>query len=266
MSSALHLSCQEDGEDENVLQDCMPTEEDLQRVVFKQFHELDVSGRGAVPPPPPRRATPAETAALFQVPDIPLYASDSGKTFQRVHIDEADDATEGEDVHAKRAAPPPSPKRDGYRREPPAYQPLDAYHHAVSFAPLDASGLGCDAGVWAYAGDVSNAGPSHPSAESMSATRLRRQTRPTPSLRDFALAFDEIKGIVNAGPVKSLAFKRLAVLEQRFNLHVLLNGWRELSSQKSVPHRDFYNVRKVDTHVHHGVEIDRRAGTFPTKL
>ena len=52
MSSALHLSCQEDGEDENVLQDCMPTEEDLQRVVFKQFHELDVSGRGAVPPPP----------------------------------------------------------------------------------------------------------------------------------------------------------------------------------------------------------------------
>ncbi|KAH8070987.1 adenosine-phosphate deaminase [Aureococcus anophagefferens] len=303
MSSALHLSCQEDGEDENVLQDCMPTEEDLQRVVFKQFHELDVGGRCAVPPPPvpgyesdsptasPRSigrvappplsppgraepggddaspedlsgsprpaATPAETAALFQVPDIPLYASDSGKTFQRVHIDEADDATEGEDVHvgaakikraldlhlewtaserrvgqAKRAAPPPSPKRDGYRREPPAYQPLDAYHHAV-----------------------------HPSAESMSATRLRRQTRPTPSLRDFALAFDEIKGIVNAGPVKSLAFKRLAVLEQRFNLHVLLNGWRELSSQKSVPHRDFYNVRKVDTHVHHGVEIDRRAGT-----
>ncbi|KAH8060534.1 adenosine-phosphate deaminase [Aureococcus anophagefferens] len=302
MSSALHLSCQEDGEDENVLQDCMPTEEDLQRVVFKQFHELDVGGRCAVPPPPcpatsdsptasprsigrvappplsppgraepggddaspedlsgsPRPAAPAETAALFQVPDIPLYASDSGKTFQRVHIDEADDATESEDVHAKRAAPPPSPKRDGYRREPPAYQPLDAYHHAVSFAPLDASGLGCDAGVWAYAGDVSNAGPSHPSAESMSATRLRRQTRPTPSLRDFA---GEIKGIVNAGPVKSLAFKRLAVLEQRFNLHVLLNGWRELSSQKSVPHRDFYNVRKVDTHVHHGVEIDRRAGT-----
>ena len=329
MSSALHLSCQEDGEDENVLQDCMPTEEDLQRVVFKQFHELDVGGRCAVAPPPvpgyesdsptasPRSigrvappplsppgraepggddaspedlsgsprpaATPAETAALFQVPDIPLYASDSGKTFQRVHIDEADDATEGEDVHvgaakikraldlhlewtaserrvgqAKRAAPPPSPKRDGYRREPPAYQPLDAYHHAVSFAPLDASGLGCDAGVWAYAGDVSNAGPSHPSAESMSATRLRRQTRPTPSLRDFALAFDEIKGIVNAGPVKSLAFKRLAVLEQRFNLHVLLNGWRELSSQKSVPHRDFYNVRKVDTHVHHSACMNQK--------
>ena len=25
---------------------------------------------------------------------------------------------------------------------------------------------------------------------------------------------------------------------------------RELSAQKEVPHRDFYNVRKVDTHIH----------------
>ena len=33
--------------------------------------------------------------------------------------------------------------------------------------------------------------------------------------------------------------------------NVLLNGTRELDAQKSVPHRDFYNVRKVDTHVHH---------------
>ena len=26
--------------------------------------------------------------------------------------------------------------------------------------------------------------------------------------------------------------------------------YRELSAQKEVPHRDFYNVRKVDTHIH----------------
>jgi AMP deaminase len=30
----------------------------------------------------------------------------------------------------------------------------------------------------------------------------------------------------------------------------LLNEIKELSEQKSVPHRDFYNVRKVDTHIH----------------
>ena len=31
---------------------------------------------------------------------------------------------------------------------------------------------------------------------------------------------------------------------------MLLNELRELASQKAVPHRDFYNIRKVDTHIH----------------
>lgn len=30
----------------------------------------------------------------------------------------------------------------------------------------------------------------------------------------------------------------------------MLNELRELASQKAVPHRDFYNIRKVDTHIH----------------
>jgi len=33
-------------------------------------------------------------------------------------------------------------------------------------------------------------------------------------------------------------------------MHVLLNELRELAAQKAVPHRDFYNTRKVDTHIH----------------
>ena len=36
----------------------------------------------------------------------------------------------------------------------------------------------------------------------------------------------------------------------KFELHTLLNDIHESASQKEVPHRDFYNVRKVDTHVH----------------
>lgn len=48
-----------------------------------------------------------------------------------------------------------------------------------------------------------------------------------------------------AGPVKSLCFKRMQLLEARFNLHVMLNQDAEQAAQKSVPHRDFYNVRKV---------------------
>jgi AMP deaminase len=41
------------------------------------------------------------------------------------------------------------------------------------------------------------------------------------------------------------------LLEQKFNLHVMLNADKEFLAQKSAPHRDFYNVRKVDTHIHH---------------
>ena len=33
-------------------------------------------------------------------------------------------------------------------------------------------------------------------------------------------------------------------------MHCLLNEVKELAAQRKVPHRDFYNVRKVDTHIH----------------
>ena len=56
---------------------------------------------------------------------------------------------------------------------------------------------------------------------------------------------------VYGGPTTSYSYKQLELLSAKFQLHGLLNGNRELEAQKSVPHRDFYNVRKVDTHVHH---------------
>ncbi|XP_037919821.1 AMP deaminase 2 isoform X2 [Hermetia illucens] len=52
------------------------------------------------------------------------------------------------------------------------------------------------------------------------------------------------------GPLKSFCYRRLSYLYSKFQLHVLLNELRELASQKAVPHRDFYNIRKVDTHIH----------------
>ena len=39
--------------------------------------------------------------------------------------------------------------------------------------------------------------------------------------------------------------------QARFKLHVMENGQAEVAEQCAVPHRDFYNVRKVDTHIHH---------------
>ena len=50
---------------------------------------------------------------------------------------------------------------------------------------------------------------------------------------------------------KTFAYNRNTFLKSKFNTHVMLNRDRELASQKAVEQRDFYNVRKVDTHIHH---------------
>ena len=51
--------------------------------------------------------------------------------------------------------------------------------------------------------------------------------------------------IQTMGAVRSFCFHRLLLLEQKFNLHVMMNADKEFLAQKSAPHRDFYNVRKV---------------------
>ncbi|CDJ37139.1 hypothetical protein ETH_00012985 [Eimeria tenella] len=56
-----------------------------------------------------------------------------------------------------------------------------------------------------------------------------------------------------AGPsaCKSFCYRRLRYLEEKFILHTMFNSAAELQETKDNHHRDFYNVRKVDTHVHH---------------
>ncbi|CAK4078537.1 unnamed protein product [Aphanomyces euteiches] len=89
------------------------------------------------------------------------------------------------------------------------------------------------------------------------ATKSELVSKPT-SQDEFYDDWFEVKRIINSGPVKTFAFKRLKLLEARFNLHVLLNSDRELVSQKAVPHRDFYNIRKVDTHIHHSACMNQK--------
>ncbi|KAH8701135.1 AMP deaminase [Talaromyces proteolyticus] len=79
-----------------------------------------------------------------------------------------------------------------------------------------------------------------------------------PSLRDFYVDLDAITDVSTDGPVKSFAFRRLSYLEGKFQLHTLLNEYQELADSKKVPHRDFYNVRKVDTHVHHSACMNQK--------
>jgi AMP deaminase len=48
------------------------------------------------------------------------------------------------------------------------------------------------------------------------------------------------------------------MLSMKFDMHRLLNREREASEQKAVPHRDFFNVRKCDTHVHHSACMSQK--------
>ena len=60
-----------------------------------------------------------------------------------------------------------------------------------------------------------------------------------------------MRKIVYTGTVVTHSHTRLVTLASKFHMHVLLNAEQELRAQQQAPHRDFYNCRKVDTHVHH---------------
>jgi AMP deaminase len=79
-----------------------------------------------------------------------------------------------------------------------------------------------------------------------------------PTIREFYMDLENILNASSDGPTKSFAFRRLQYLEGKFNLYALLNEYQETADSKKVPHRDFYNVRKVDTHVHHSACMNQK--------
>lgn len=87
--------------------------------------------------------------------------------------------------------------------------------------------------------------------ENGEALRNKRPWVQVPTLRDFFMDLNIVKEVSEDGPIKSFAFRELQILDGKFNLYTLENSYAEMIKSKGVPHRDFYNVRKVDTHVHH---------------
>ena len=67
-----------------------------------------------------------------------------------------------------------------------------------------------------------------------------------PDLETFVTDMQHMCAMIADGPLKSFCYRRLSYLQSKFQLHVLLNELRELAAQKAVPHRDFYNCRKVE--------------------
>ncbi|XP_061884635.1 AMP deaminase 3 [Entelurus aequoreus] len=73
---------------------------------------------------------------------------------------------------------------------------------------------------------------------------------PYPDLETFAIDLSHVLAMIADGPTKTYCHRRLNFLSSKFHLHEMLNEMAELKELKGVPHRDFYNVRKVDTHIH----------------
>ncbi|KIK69816.1 hypothetical protein GYMLUDRAFT_236289 [Collybiopsis luxurians FD-317 M1] len=88
--------------------------------------------------------------------------------------------------------------------------------------------------------------------------RAREPCYNVPTVREYFKDLDYVLGVISDGPTKSFAFRRLKYLSSKFTMYSLMNEFQELADMKSVPHRDFYNVRKVDTHVHHSSSMNQK--------
>ena len=92
-------------------------------------------------------------------------------------------------------------------------------------------------------------------------TQAAQTTSPVvkvPTLREFYIDMDHVQNVSSDGPTKSFAFRQLDILEGRFHLYFLVSSYQETADCKRVPHRDFYNVRKIDTHVHHSACMNQK--------
>jgi AMP deaminase len=78
-------------------------------------------------------------------------------------------------------------------------------------------------------------------------------------LAEFVKDMRTLMRTLESGPVNSLCNDRMKMLEAKFELYHLQMKEVEDQRLKSVPHRDFFNVRKVDTHVHHSSCMTQRA-------
>ncbi|XP_062397439.1 AMP deaminase 1 [Sardina pilchardus] len=73
---------------------------------------------------------------------------------------------------------------------------------------------------------------------------------PFPDLATFIDDMNFLIALIAQGPTKTYTHRRLKFLTSKFNVHEMLNEMEELKELKNNPHRDFYNTRKVDTHIH----------------
>ncbi|THH11141.1 hypothetical protein EW145_g843 [Phellinidium pouzarii] len=79
-----------------------------------------------------------------------------------------------------------------------------------------------------------------------------------PSIKEYYMDLDFVLGVISDGPTKSFALRRIKYLASKWSMYSLLSEYQEIADMKRVSHRDFYNVRKVDTHVHHSSSMNQK--------
>ncbi|GJT67158.1 probable AMP deaminase [Tanacetum coccineum] len=82
---------------------------------------------------------------------------------------------------------------------------------------------------------------------------------PVASATNFFTDMHHLLKIIAVGNVRSACYNRLGFLEEvMFYELLLVNADSEFLAQKGAPHRDFYNIRKVDTHVHYSACMNQK--------
>ncbi|ESS30887.1 AMP deaminase [Toxoplasma gondii VEG] len=84
------------------------------------------------------------------------------------------------------------------------------------------------------------------------------KANPLPDVHQFLRGLKDVMTAVQNPACKSFCYKRLKYLEEKFNLHLMFNSPAEVTETKCNFHRDFYNVRKVDTHIHHSACMQQK--------
>ncbi|KAJ2663678.1 AMP deaminase [Coemansia sp. RSA 1200] len=77
-----------------------------------------------------------------------------------------------------------------------------------------------------------------------------KQVSNSPTFCEFCSDFFFILDTIADGPVKTWAYRRLEYLDTNWQMNALANEQKEMLESRMVPHRDLYNVYKVDGHVH----------------
>ncbi|XP_068452964.1 AMP deaminase 1 [Clinocottus analis] len=86
--------------------------------------------------------------------------------------------------------------------------------------------------------------------DAAAADKHQPKNLPCPDYNTFIDDMNFLIALIAQGPTKTYTHRRLKFIMSKFNVHEMLNEMEEMKELKMNPHRDFYNCRKVDTHIH----------------